>query len=413
MKKKIAAFVLLGSILIATACSWTAIQPIVLNKYGDTAPPEQTNSQIELEHQEIICIEPLTTLAYPAWGPDMLPLRSDYFIPPEGGYAEVINLPDSIHVASEMYFQGDSTLWIESSSMGALRYDLQTNTLEEVDILDGWGDSNYNLFQGPNDEIWGFNISQIEYNDNSPLLRKYDVNANRFVTVQDKQGILTDANYFVISKPVVVEGEVIWLLLKKDNGVVLVSFDLNTKIAEERATISSDSYSVSQITIGPDGNLWMVDRGRGSLLFYSFETQELYPYEIPRYGDFPDYPHGISSEEWRFAILYVDRQNHMWIGDYGWLKFSEEGTSWYRVIRSPVFIDSYQTEVSYYIWSSPNEIYHSTKNEYWFSSSAGVILLDPEQAQWCLISTIPGAFTEDPSGNMWVAIFDKIYKYEK
>jgi hypothetical protein len=85
---------------------------------------------------------------------------------------------------------------------------------------------------------------------------------------------------------------------------------------------------------------------------------------------------------------------------------------WHKVVRSPVFISDSSSPENQYGWSSPNQIYQSSDGMYWFSdSNVGLVNLNPANGKWCKFTTGYSPISEDNQGNLWIAVFGKLYKY--
>lgn len=210
---------------------------------------------------------------------------------------------------------------------------------------------------------------------------------------------------------------VFWMILEDEarEQYVLYSFDPETNIAKPHIDLGETPFYPSSLVAAPDGNIWMVDREDKGLLYYDPVEEELHTFqEIIRstYREMPRVTMNISPEPG--TQLYVDRYNRLWVGDIGWLDFSDPSNLvWYKVIRSPVFLAENYLPTSYYTWVRPDFIYQATNGIYWFSSVAGIVRLDPATAEWSLITTFSSAVAEDDDQNIWIVIDKKIFKFDE
>lgn len=122
---------------------------------------------------------------------------------------------------------------------------------------------------------------------------------------------------------------------------------------------------------------------------------------------------GLSHEDLRDALnLYVDRMGRLWVDDRGWLDFSNPNNpQWHKVVRSPVFLSDAISPENQYGWSRPYQMFQSSDGAYWFSdANVGMVRLNPRTGEWCKFTTGDSSITEDKQGNLWIAVFGKLYK---
>jgi hypothetical protein len=112
------------------------------------------------------------------------------------------------------------------------------------------------------------------------------------------------------------------------------------------------------------------------------------------------------------GYLYFDLAGRLWVDDRGWLDYADpENPIWYRVIRSPAFLTDASRPESQYGWTRPFSMLQSSNGQYWFSSIAGMVRLDPGTGEWCKFTTGYGPISEDDAHTLWIAVFDKLFKY--
>lgn len=257
------------------------------------------------------------------------------------------------------------------------------------------------LFLGKDGTLWGrdhFGLSTS--NRFCGVLSRYDAKNDRFEPVLDKDGILKDAPG---STRITEDAQgMLWLVI--DN--VVFSFDPATHQAK-RALDEQQGYRFHNLVGAPDGTIWLSATPVGQP-----QSVEVVIRYDPRTGDL-EY-HGPPPEaEDNFGLdLYLDRTGRLWVDDYGWREVPSTGEPvWYRIIRSPVFITRIRGGEFTYSWVRPHEIYESSNGLFWFSSSAGLVKLDFQSGEWCLVTTLSSPVTEDDAHNLWVAGNGQIYKY--
>jgi hypothetical protein len=194
----------------------------------------------------------------------------------------------------------------------------------------------------------------------------------------------------------------------EQNRSVIVSFNSTSLQAVRQLPAPQDSYW-GDIAIAPDGAVWIADWGAGQLVRYDPTTGQATPY-VGNFWTRQDF----SQEAFEGSIgnLYFDRSGRLWIQDRGWLDFTTRGQPmWYQVVRSPVFIDDQVHPESQYGWYRPSTTYQSSNGFFWFGYPAGMVRLDPESGEWCRFTTASGPIAEDEDHNLWIAVFNKLYKY--
>ena len=206
----------------------------------------------------------------------------------------------------------------------------------------------------------------------------------------------------------VAEEQRIYKLLSFNTAQLQVTEHFTIKAPYRMAKHPETSYS--DVAMGPDGKIWMADVGLEQLASYDPASGEYAVYD----GRAP----GVLSDLSREALigyiysLYVDRGGRLWLDDRGWIDFSNpRDPVWNTVIRSPVFINNVVSPEDQYNWDRPNHIYQSSDGLYWFSGAVGMVRFDSETGEWCKFTTGSSPITEDNQGNLWIAVYGKLYRY--
>lgn len=258
------------------------------------------------------------------------------------------------------------------------------------------------LFVTQNGELWGIGGTlELHWSGRfSGILSRYDAVNDRFEAVVDSRGILTNTSNLQITEDA--QG-LLWLVIDKK----LFNFDPGTYEAQQILN-SPPQYSFYDLVGAPDGTLWLAVTLEESpydivILHYDPHTEK-----IVYHGSPPDVQDPYSVN------LYVDRHNRLWVNDYGWREFTPEGEwIWYRVIRSPVFLTDRMEGAGdfQYGWVRPYQTYESSNGQFWFSSAAGLVKLDPLSGEWNLVTTLTEPIVEDNNQNLWIGGARQLYKY--
>ena len=101
----------------------------------------------------------------------------------------------------------------------------------------------------------------------------------------------------------------------------------------------------------------------------------------------------------------------MWANNYGWLD-PLEGL-WYAILPPSEFIADIEYGPYKYYYDRGKPILETLDQYLWFTSGAGIVRLDLETNQWCMLSTLPfvNGITKDSAHNIWVVDENNIYKY--
>jgi hypothetical protein len=114
----------------------------------------------------------------------------------------------------------------------------------------------------------------------------------------------------------------------------------------------------------------------------------------------------------RANYIFMDHSGRLWFANYAWLDFSNGSSPvWHRIIESPVFVTDNKLPDSQYRMAYQYSTYQSSNGWYWFTGGNGIVRLNLEQGTWCLITTGISEVVEDNNHNLWIAVFDHLYKY--
>ncbi len=105
--------------------------------------------------------------------------------------------------------------------------------------------------------------------------------------------------------------------------------------------------------------------------------------------------------------LFVDRSGKLWVSDLGWM---EPNGTWYKIIRSPIFITDRAESGNKYTWVYPSIVHESSTGLLWFHSENGMAYLNPEKEIWCWFTTEQSNIVEDREGNLWMIAEDNLYR---
>jgi hypothetical protein len=193
----------------------------------------------------------------------------------------------------------------------------------------------------------------------------------------------------------------IWILASKDG---IYSYDTVSHKIEKHVSIpnleTSSSLYGSMATLAPDGSIY--------LLSMTGERQVNLMHFFPKTGQLeyvPNFDYYLGDISYN---LFMERSGRLWVGDLGWME--PDGT-WYRVVRSPVFVTDRSEGGNKYVWSSPSIVLQSSNGLLWFQSDNGLTWLDPQKGEWCWFTTEQSNIVEDEQHNLWMIANGKLYKY--
>lgn len=308
----------------------------------------------------------------------------------------------------------DGSVWLINENNQIFRYLPQTGEIREYQINlpdEDWSIDHRQLFLIAG-QLW---ILSNEFSNDEIRLFSYNFDNDQLVNVTDAEGVFRLET--AISNIVVDQSGDIWVA---NYNQQLIRFDPDTLIADIMLE-KEDGYSLkpisTRLTVSPDGTLWMLaDRyypdGSMQYIFaieYDPETGEVTEHEIHAYPD-----SGVGPGKGQPVMtLFFDHTNRLWISNQRFLQVDENGDlTWYEVVRSPVFYTDRMAPLSNsYQFGKP--VLESQNRYLWFQSNAGVIRLDLESDEWCLMANLSSPIAEDQENNIWIAGEGQIYKLEQ
>lgn len=400
---------LIFNISLLNACTSTGL--------SKTAIP--FNRIDSLPHTDGTCIQPITKVAYPIGIPK--PLNEEPTeITPLGNWRFVASLPESLGGFIPGVVTRSEEVWIDAGfdTKKVFRYRTDTSQWKSYNTIDDASAVPESLFLSREGTIWGFDVISFgkDSQRNLPLLSRYNENADQFESVTDIDGLLHTIRLFR-TPPSVSEDQAGWLWFfgsrYGDVGVGLYSFDpAHLKVEEQIYWPRGHSFTGPDVA--PDGLIWYYNGSgeRGKLSKYSPITREVQTY------------YGIPSFE-RIGSpinLFFDQDGRLWVDNKGWLDFTDpDNPLWYEIIPSTAFltdqgafnyIDDVEGPLSRYGFTPPIHISQSSNGWMWFTTLYGIVRLNLENEEWCLFTTGSSPVVEDDEGNVWISVFDKIYKYQ-
>ena len=329
-------------------------------------------------------------------------------IKPMAGWVDVTDLPLTAgeHNVNKMVFK-DNDIWMTfSSTQKVFRYRMNESKWNVYSAVGTFNGSPDNLFVAQDGTLWGYNIYAASFQDASPeqpSLSRYNNVTDQFDAVWDKtysskQIPNFDSNF--VEDP----HGLLWVLTQD----ALYSFDPKTLHAEQHSSFASGGFTTS-LALAPDGSLWFFDTAKNHLVQYFPATGETRPYlGYPTVQD-------LKSSGSSFK-LYFDHDWRLWVDKTGWLDFTNpKQPTWYQILPSSTFITevvNYDTNPQpKYLFSLVENMYQSSNGWYWFASSAGIVRLNFEKEEWCLVTSEESPIVEDSQHNLWIAVFGKLYKY--
>ena len=398
IKRKIVRYLLI-LVLLLSACSPAA-------HAGSTTPASSMNGS---------CIPPVAALAYPVGIPPS-PNAKNTEIAPSGGWQQQAVLPGSTGIDYPQIFTRPGEVWVLAvDAKKVLRYRIDSHEWKSYNTMDDLSVVPRNLFRTHDGTLWG--IDSVSFGADSKrsfsFLSRYNAVTDKFEFVTDNNGLLAEG--MAISDPIQVTQDSengLWFFGSRpgDDSVGLYSFDLTTHRAEKRLSFRIGASYVGPV-VAPGGDIWFYNGWERALFIYSPAARE-----VRQYYGLP-----IFDKYTSVNILFFDRDGRLWLDNKGWLDFADPAKPvWYETIPSPVFLTDNgwfdirigDGQVSRYGWEVPSWISQSSNGWFWFTTGRGTIRLEPQNGEWCLFTTGGSPVVEDDNKNLWIAVFDKLYKFQ-
>lgn len=360
------------------------------------------------------CLQPLQKLDFAVgeYSPEVQREEN----PPPTTWSLAATLPDSYVALSMIFF--DKHLWImgfvpgQQGTTAIWRYSAEANDWKKYSSIgDFEGVPSMNFFASPDNILWATTQGKV-VEETSNLIR-YDPANDSFDYVDDNQHLLSGSLTGLNKRDIDVDQNGhIWLADRN----VIYEFSPETLNLEVRVR-ASEKEQFSRLQIDDNNNVWFVDtEGRG-IKKYNPKTEELSgSYLYSWFEDDGSYWDNDPNDAYNVNTLFLDTSGRLWLDDKGWFdvhaKDINGGPLWHQVIRSPLFI--VQTGLPLptgYLWEKPLDIHESSNGLLWFSSSRGIVRLDTNTAEWCLLA-LDFPMTEDDQHNLWAFNGNSLYKYQ-
>ncbi len=275
----------------------------------------------------------------------------------------------------------------------------------------------HKLFFSKNGILWAENYVFQSHQEGIPLLSQYNASIDRFNFILDNQGVLQSPRE--IRSDVVEDNKGLFWMFVKDadlNVSTLYSFDPETLEVERQPLQLQGEFLL--LNIAPDGSsLWSEDQVNGKIIQYFIDDQTTKLFDSITNNE-PDIPSIDLSNLLRQPLTkYFDWSQRFWLDHEGWVDFSDtEHLVFYKLIPPPEFIRYAESPEPGYGWVETMAIFESSNGLVWFSTTGGVISLDIregyEKGKWCMITNGYSPVKEDSQHNLWMVVYNKIYKYQ-
>lgn len=364
------------------------------------------------------CIQPPVNLALPV-GPYAVAEIKTPYIPPLG-WETVVTAPESISHYINNFVVVDGNIWGSYITGGhgdkVARYDLDKKEWLFYSSTKNEQNRQMQLFLSRNGVVWEIFTRYLSNDENQPILARYDPQTDQFEAVVDTQNILQTPTEFFSDKVVEDSNGLLWMFLGSwDSDLIsLYSFDPSTLQMEKHPV--NIPRQTAKVSVGTNEGIWILDRETGELLEYFPSSHELHTLDHLNRTS-PDDKDVLLSDVLKEAgFVYQDRSGRVWLGNQGWLDFADPAKpAWYQLIPSLVFVTYRQPPSTYVVTSRVFDIFQSSNGWLWFSTDAGIARLEIkkgyEQGEWCLVTNGAGDILQDDENNLWMKVYDTIYKY--
>ncbi|MEW5872895.1 MAG: hypothetical protein AB1894_26790 [Chloroflexota bacterium] len=348
------------------------------------------------------CIPPIVTFAFPLYSKERRDYSDQKHILPGAPWDFVANMPESTQENSgfgSILFarskQGYDEIWIIRGSE-LLVFNTENNSWKPIDgQIKGTGKTPMTVFLAKDGSIWGAGMRGLSY-DQIPILSRFQEDEGTFEFVLDGDNRLIE-NTRILRTPLIDQRGMFWLIINYNQ---LYGFNPTTKEAQLYTDTTSPLLS-SKMALAPDGTIYILSMGLGDSRLLHYDPSTNSAMEEPILLESP----GESA----FDSLFMDRSGRLWFHDFGWMNQEHQ---WYRIIRSPLFISD-RTEYRFqYLWENPDIVFESSNDLLWFLSSMGTTWLNPEDGEWCRVTTYPSRVVEDQENNLWILAYNKLYKLQ-
>lgn len=361
-----------------------------------------------------VCLPPPFTLAYqPDIEGDMfgerLPARLSPVWEPQLS-EEKEELKNIFAIVADV----NDMIWFVTNEFRLFRYNPRTHEVTEYTVQTREDVKRVfieQVFISEDGTLWGIGYYVFEISKIKIFLIQYDEGVDQFEVITDKDGIFLHA----FSMSDVVEDSIgnFWVISRNN---LLIRFEPATRRSEIVLGEEEQGYFItptSPLAISPDGTLWLEAFPYNSDGTY----QEIFSIEYdPLTGSIKEHDDQFGPFTPKIGTrgLLFDHTGRLWIGEDGFMQFTEDGSmDWYKVIPSPVFVTNRGSDLYPNGHKRGFPELESLERYLWFRSSAGVIRLDFESDEWCLMATFYSPVAEDSKQNIWIVGEGQIYKYQQ
>jgi ligand-binding sensor domain-containing protein len=348
------------------------------------------------------CSKPVAAYEYPLIEPDAAYKSIKTTEGPGRGWEFISKIPD--HIEKEILFAKDGNIWI--GGMDALEiYNQESKSWVTITSASSIIPR---VIYKINGRLWG--VDSGKFRPNSSIVSIYSTKDDRFDEINDNSNLLNGLrSVSLLPKSVLDSDGSLWFSLQDPSDKTCWLYSFDTISLKAKKHILLDEYCHTDIAVTKDGKIWFYDESGNILKWYKPESKQTGSFEDVKIQTEQQYTSGFHS----INNFYTDRNNNLWVDDRGFLDLSNpEKPIWHKVIRSNVFITD-EDPVLYQIgWDRPYSTYQSSDMSYWFTDHQGIVHLSPETGTWCRFTSSPSQVVEDEKGNIWIMVFDKLYRHK-
>lgn len=411
MKNKIQTIILLIAILVTWLTSCLAQPALETNTHYKEISSTGTPQPSKMDE----CIPVSANLALPI-GVYGISEPNQIFTPPLG-WELITSLPSAIRSSSLSLELIENTIWV-SDRRAVAKFDVSKGVWDAYATFESDRSNTLRLWLAHNGDLWKI------YSD--PFrLELFNSGNDRFESIAIKQDNV-ELNMKVLKSNVVEDknGKLWFFLQNAANPIAdiyLFSFDpQQSQITEEPIKLKYSTFI--NMTANVEGVFWIVtvdsiDDEKRVLIKYDPNTDEThYLSSLPRKGE--DIPVSLKSILDKVPTPFQDYSGKLWLGNKGWLDFSDpDYPKLYQIILPPEFLTyRYEEPPTMVLTTYIEQILQSSNDWMWFASDAGVVRLkissDYQHGDWCLVTNGANAILRESNGYLWMLVNKQIYRYQ-